>query len=192
MLIKNDMKKQLMAYICGLTVLIVVFVVSLGLISLIASMSGVSPPVLKECGIAIFAAISSTIAGILAFLTARWCTRALLTRFQGTTYYPSRTLIKLIIVGYIITAVLGSPAVQSNNSTWAVNEYKRLKVENDARVWPSHPYIHTFASLPILPFVLLSYHEYQLDGLYGWGGWDIQLWYGAGVKRLIAIPLWVS
>ena len=59
-------------------------------------------------------------------------------------------------------------------------------------MWESHPYIKTFVSIPIAPFVVMSYHEYQLDGLYGFGGWDIQVWYLTGVKRILILPLWVS
>jgi hypothetical protein len=59
-------------------------------------------------------------------------------------------------------------------------------------VFEQHPYIWTYAAVPIAPGVIVSYHEYQLDGLYGFGGFDLSIWYVVGAKSLGGIPLWLS
>jgi len=75
-------------------------------------------------------------------------------------------------VAYAITAVFGAPACQTYRSQWAVAEYKRLRAAGNSHVWESHPRIATYAAIPILPAVVLEYHEYQLVGLYGFSGPD--------------------
>jgi hypothetical protein len=104
----------------------------------------------------------------------------------------ARVLLWVILVLYVATWAVGVPAVQSSNTKWAIEEYKRVNLGNNPRVWESHPYVSTFLAFPILPFVIVSYHEYQLAGLYGWGGWDLQLWYVKDVKRILKLGLWIS
>lgn len=97
-----------------------------------------------------------------------------------------------IVAAYVLTAIFGGPAVQSESTRWAVSEYKRVKATGSPRVWDSHPYLRTYATVPVAPGVLVTYHEYQLDGLYGFGGFELSIWYIAGVRSLAAFPLWVS
>jgi len=186
------MKKQIASYLIGLTVFSLVFVVTLGLVALAGSVTGFGPPLMPKTGIMLFAATSIAVPGVLAFFSARLSTRTFLKKFHVNPIRLPRVLLVLILAGYLVTGVFGSPAAQSSNSMRAVEEFKRLKADKDVRVWSSHPYISTYATLPILPFVVMSYHEYQLSGLYGWGGWDVQLWYVAGVKRLFSLPMWIS
>jgi hypothetical protein len=54
-------------------------------------------------------------------------------------------------------------------------------------VWDAHPYIGSYGALPILPGVVLSYHEYQLAGHYGCGRFELTVWYGAGVVSVGAL-----
>ena len=97
-----------------------------------------------------------------------------------------------IAVAYLATAVFGVPAAQSQQQSWAVAEYKRLRDTGTRDVWDAHPYIWNYAALPLLPGVILSYREYQLAGLYGLGGLELTLWYGVGVRSLGVFPIWVS
>jgi hypothetical protein len=97
-----------------------------------------------------------------------------------------------IVAAYAVTAIFGAPAVQSESTRRSVSEYKRLKATGSVRVWDSHPYLRTYASVPIVPGVLVTYHEYQLDGLYGFGGFEVSVWYVAGVLSVAAIPVWLS
>jgi len=96
---------------------------------------------------------------------------------------------RALIVAYVLTVAFGLPAVQTHTNVWAVAEYKRLKASGDSRVWESHPYIATYLAVPVLPGLVLAYHEYQLDGLYGFGGFQLFAWYGVGVRELWALPL---
>jgi hypothetical protein len=103
-----------------------------------------------------------------------------------------RTLSLIIFVAYFASFAFGIPAAQTSRDAWAVSEYKRLKASGSQRVWAVHPYIASYVSFPILPAVIFTYHEYQLDGLYGFGGFDISLWYIFGVKRFCSFPIWLS
>ena len=104
----------------------------------------------------------------------------------------SRGLLAVIGAAYVLTAVFGIPATQSEQTAWAVGEYKRVKASGSPLVFDAHPYISTYAAIPVAPGLILSYHEYQLHALYGLGGFELTLWYGVGVKSLGAVPLWLS
>ena len=126
---------------------------------------------------------------------AVWVGRGLARRWrwqEGGGVRPARGILLLIGATYIITAVFGIPAAQSYRTSWAVAEYKRVKASGSVRVWEAHPRIRTYAAIPIAPGLILFYHEYQIDGLYGFGGFELALWYGVGVKSLGALPLWLS
>ncbi len=47
-------------------------------------------------------------------------------------------------------------------------------------------------AVPVAPLLIVNYHEYVIDGLYGFGGFELTLWYVFGVKSVVAVPLWVS
>jgi hypothetical protein len=96
-----------------------------------------------------------------------------------------------MFIAYIATWALAVPAVQNENARWAMEEYARLQGEN-AKEREAHPYVGTIFAVPILPAVVLSYHEYHIAQLYAWSGWDIQLWYGTGTVRLFVITRWIS
>lgn len=97
-----------------------------------------------------------------------------------------------ILILYFVTWAVGVPTVQSSNTKWVIEQYKRLKEEKDTRVWEHHPYLRTFLSFPVLPFVVISYHEFQLHGIWGYGGLDIHVWYIKDVKLIFRLPLWIS
>lgn len=91
----------------------------------------------------------------------------------------------------VVTWAFGAPKVQTDLAAEEIGTYKKLRAENN-RVWEVHPRIQFVASLPIAPAVLLTYHEYQLAGLYGEGRWDVHLWYGAGTVQLLSFGTWIS
>ena len=95
-------------------------------------------------------------------------------------------------VAYVFTVIAGIPAAQNARTDWAVQEYKQIHSQSGRMQSASHPRIKTFVSVPVLPFVIVSYHEYQLAGLYGWGGWDVQVWYIFGAQSIGRFGLWIS
>ena len=105
---------------------------------------------------------------------------------------PYRWLCRAVALAYLATVVFGIPATLSHQNAWAVAEYKRLRATGTSMVWDAHPYIHTYAALPVLPGLIISYHEYQLAGLYGAGTLELTVWYGAGVATIGGLPMWVS
>lgn len=121
---------------------------------------------------------------------ARWLGRRWNLSFVVPDTELGNRLKRVLIWAYLATAVFGVPATLSHQNAWAVGEYKRLHA--DGGTWASHPYIQSYLAIPVLPGVIVSYHEYQLAGLYGFGGFEVTVWYGAGVKSLWVLPLWLS
>jgi hypothetical protein len=97
-----------------------------------------------------------------------------------------------VILGlFAVTWAFGAPKVQTDLAAAEIATYKQLKAENN-RVWEVHPRIEFVVSLPIAPAILLTYHEYQLAGLYGEGRWDVHFWYGVGTIQLAGTGTWIS
>jgi hypothetical protein len=162
-------------------------------ILLLGAWCEVLPPELPRATVPIYVLIQLGVPSALAMLA--WGT--LRRRWGGRrpTAVPSRWKRAAawgLAIGYASTAVFGVPAVQSDQTAWAVAEYKRVKERSPQRVFEQHPYIRSFAALPAAPGVVLSYHEYQLDGLYGLGAFELSVWYGVGTRSLGCLPLWIS
>ncbi len=49
---------------------------------------------------------------------------------------------------------------------------------------PSNPTIMTLAAFPLLPGLLVVYHDSQIGGQSGWGGWVVYAWWGTGSRRI--------
>jgi hypothetical protein len=126
---------------------------------------------------------------------AVWVARLLRRRWaplQQPSGATTRRIRQAVAAGYLLTAIFGVPAVLSQQHAWAVAEYKRLRASQAGATWDAHPYIQAYAALPVAPGVILSYHEYQLAGLYGLGGYELSVWYGAGARSLGVLPIWLS
>jgi hypothetical protein len=172
----------------------IVFIISFIGVNLFGALVEMYPPEISNDYLPIFCFITFILPVLLGLLSSRVFVKWYQRRKQIEMIWFPRNKVTISIVAslYLLTAFAGVPSVQSHNSKWAVEEYKKINTGDNQRVWESHPYISSYFSVPILPLVVMSYHEYQLDGLYGWGGWDIQLWYLFGVKRLFRLPFWVS
>jgi hypothetical protein len=96
-----------------------------------------------------------------------------------------------LMVLFGVTWACGVPMVHSDLTSTEIAQYKKLKAE-DNRSWDAHPYIKFFVSIPVAPGVIMTYHEYQLAGLYGEGTWDFHAWYGTGTYRLFGVGTWIS
>lgn len=182
-----EMRRKLVLVTAAVGVSVTVAV----LVLLAAELAELAPPELPDWGVPVYVAIQIG----LPAAAATWMWRTLSRQMDGTPRQAVRThqvRWGLIAGAYAITAIFGSPAVQSESTRWAVSEYKTLKATESSRVFEQHPYIWTYAAVPIAPGVIVSYHEHQLDGLYGFGGFDLSIWYVVGVKSLGAIPLWLS
>src|ERR1700720_2117308 len=149
--------------VVALFVLIIAYCVTFCLLLAAAAWAEVVPPEMPRNAIPLFVATVLGLPLILAMALAR------VLRRKG--WLPSGWLrgraLTVVVLLYVLTAVFGVPAVQTHENTWAVEEYKRDKASGNVRVWSSHPYIATYFAAPILPGLVVTYHEYQLDGLYG-------------------------
>ena len=178
-----------MAFIsCVAAIFIFVLCASYLLLDSVSALFGLNP------WFGVFWFLASVVA---AFRAARRASRGLKERFRLP---PSRSglnpkLSVVLVTAYILTWAVAVPGVQSENTRWAIEEYKKLYGLDSGvggRVRGTDPQIRTFLAVPVLPGVVLSYHEYQLADLYGWRGWDVHFWYGNGVVRLLSMPLWMS
>ena len=55
-----------------------------------------------------------------------------------------------------------------------------------------HPSIRFGLAFPLAPGIILVRHEYQLAGLYGWGGWELHAWYIVGTRPIFGMTQWIS
>lgn len=188
------MRHRTIIYISGILIFIISFLILFIIANIASAFSDFIEPGRSSFKSLLFVLITLFLPMVSSFFSSRTFVKWFEKRKNlKVNWIPKNKIILFLIVFlYSLTAFIGIPAVQSQNNNWAVEEYKRINTGDNPRVWESHPYIKSFVSVPIIPFFVMSYHEYQLDGLYGWGGWDIQLWYLVGVKRLLSVPFWVS
>lgn len=135
---------------------------------------------------ALYAAVTAS--GVIAAGVVSW------TRARGWLQLPAlgRRVVALLLVAYGVTWAFGVPSVHTELTRSEVAIYKRLRAEGNQRVWDAHPYIRFFVSIPIAPAVILTYHEYQVAGLWGEGRWDVHTWYLIDVSSLIGMGTWIS
>ncbi len=183
-----------MVYILGissfLSMLILLFIAS----NIICFASELIEPSNSDLHTYIFLLITSVIPLILSYYASRKIVNWYMLRKKifPTISTEKKLTLTFIAILYLLTSLFGSPAIQSKNISNEIAIYKSLKAENDPRLSEDHPYIKTYISIPVLPFVVVSFHEYQLSGLYGWGGWSLQIWYVTGVKNIAELPIWRS
>jgi hypothetical protein len=67
-----------------------------------------------------------------------------------------------------------------------------MTVQGADEVFPSHPVITLGAAMPVAPGLILTYHEYQVSGLNGFGGWSLYLWDGVGTHEVLTSLIWIS
>ena len=98
----------------------------------------------------------------------------------------------ILLVLYIITWLMGVPAVHNSQSKWAIEEYE-TKV-NKSILPPDrlYPAVKTYIAFPVFPFIIISYHEYHIAPLFAAGGWYCHVWYIKDVIQLFEIGNWIS
>ncbi len=103
-----------------------------------------------------------------------------------------RRVVRFAIVAYLFTWAFGVPAVQTSLDTDAVEVYKHMREQFPEKVRDGHPYIKSYISLPVLPGLIVTYHERQCAVLAGFGGWRLHLWWLSGVKEVFCLRSWIS
>jgi hypothetical protein len=108
----------------------------------------------------------------------------------GKATFP--TVVRVLIASlYITTWVVGLPAVASNLASTEITKYKEMRKDGN-RVYDSHPSIRFGLAFPVASGIILVRHEYQLAGLYGWGGWELHAWYIVGTRPIFGMTQWIS
>jgi len=181
-----------MKRIASTLLVLLAFLLAFAAVLLVAAWSEIMPPELPHSIVPLYIIVQLGVPVAAAMLVRR-----IIHKRWGTTAATPRPIWKsrvlaLLAIGYAFTSVFGLPAVQSDQTAWAISEYKRARDHGPHRVFEQHPYIRTFAAIPLAPALVLSYHEYQLDGLYGLGAFELYVWYGVGTTSLGSLPLWVS
>lgn len=110
--------------------------------------------------------------------------------FGIAVYHTSRRPLRTVVVAlYLITWSFGVPSVNRSQMATALGAYTTHAVPDAAN---DGPYVNLAFAVPLLPGVIVSYHEYQVTLLNGWGGWEIHWWYLIGNSRITRITVWVS
>jgi hypothetical protein len=109
------------------------------------------------------------------------------------SHRAGRIAVALFGLAYLVTWVLGVPAVVSHNDQWVVDEFKRV-VSRGGRtdVSSSHPGFNTLAAVPAFPGLVISLRAYAIAGRYGWGGVQADVWWPGAVRPWFKITLFVS
>jgi len=115
-----------------------------------------------------------------------------LTATRSTSHSIAVWFARLVVTAFFVTWVFGAPQVDSTLGQEAVERYKVLIARGGFTEWKSFPYVRTTLSIPVLPGIILSYHEYQVAGLAGWGGFTLHSWYPGHVHRLTERMMWIS
>lgn len=108
----------------------------------------------------------------------------------GKAIFPAVACV-LIASLYIATWVVGVPAVLSNLASTEIAKYKEMRKDGN-QVLEIHPSIRFGLAFPVAPGIILVRHEYQLAGLYGWGGWELHAWYIVGTRPIFGMTQWIS
>ncbi|NLV43918.1 MAG: hypothetical protein GXY07_05410 [Candidatus Hydrogenedentes bacterium] len=128
---------------------------------------------------------------LLGLFISRWHSQS-----AGITWHfgrKTKIAALIFVVLYLVTWAAGAPMVQSMNTQRALEQWREIHQEENTLLSSINlPHIETFAAAPIVPFVVASYYEYHLARLCGAGGWDIQIWYLVGTKRLLFFDIWRS
>jgi hypothetical protein len=100
--------------------------------------------------------------------------------------------VALVALAYLVTWAFGVPSVQSALENEAWQTWKRLEARNHAPELQIYPFIRTYLAFPPLPFLVVTYHEYQVAGLHGWGGWQLHVWIPGHLRSLGSKWAWIS
>ncbi len=95
-------------------------------------------------------------------------------------------------LGYFVTWGIGVPSVITRLTSEEIQEYKRLEARDHDFSRFQFPKIRTLVALPVLPGVVVVYHEAHIAGQNGWGGWAFYAWWGTGSKHLGTAWRWLS
>jgi hypothetical protein len=97
---------------------------------------------------------------------------------------PGRWVAAIVLAAYGITWAFGVPGVITSLTSQEIEEYKRGAVYWQGAASSPYPRIRTLASFPVLPGLIVVYHDAQIAGQSGWGGWVFYVWWGKGSKRI--------
>ena len=93
---------------------------------------------------------------------------------------------------YLATWVWGIPATHTRIARNVVSYYKQAREKRADEVREGHPYLRFGASYAIFPFVVVDHYEYQVAGLWGWGGFTVDVWYFGGSVTIFGLCKWIS
>ncbi len=116
----------------------------------------------------------------------------------GFVRRPSRAIWTVVLAGYLLTAWVGAPMVQSDLTDMVIDQYREEQQIDKSGILPYHrelrdnPSCRTFLNAAVLPGVIVVYHEYQASGLNGAGAFYLFVWYGTGARYLTSYQRWVS
>jgi hypothetical protein len=187
--------KKIIYYLLGPIVFSLVVILLFLLLHFGTYILGFDPPTIGVIGTSIYAFIVSAVPLLFGFLIARGIVSVYSRKFKLSIkpLLKRKWVTGLLIGAYLVTWAIGGPAVQSANTRWAIEEYTGIRERASQGAWHfREPHVRTYLTYPILPFILISYHEYQIAPVYGLGSWDVYCWFLIDVKRLFTFPIWIS
>lgn len=104
-----------------------------------------------------------------------------------------RGLKGLLLVGYLLTAVFGVPAVHSSLERDVMAARVPAAASRDWSGEASRQRLRFRASIPLFPGVIVSYNEHlRAYTDCSWGGWQIHLWLGSDPREIARFTSWIT
>lgn len=103
-----------------------------------------------------------------------------------------RVLSSCLLALYLATWIWGIPTVSTSITKNVISYYKQALKTRPSEVYESHPRLEFGASYAICPFIIITHYEYHVAGLWGWGGFTVDVWYFSGSKTIYSYKKWIS
>lgn len=103
-----------------------------------------------------------------------------------------RILLALLAVCYLATVVIGIAEVHSAIAADVLARWKRAGGPSREQFVPGYPEITFKATVPVLPFIIVSRHEYVVGPLYAWSGVEFFVWFPFSARSIGRVTFWVS
>jgi hypothetical protein len=97
-------------------------------------------------------------------------------------------VVGLLVGGYVLTTLLGVPAVQTQQTKDLVKRWNEARLAG-SDVHEAPPEVHYYLALPMAPGVI-AVRQFVLGGpIASWDGWTFHVWYGFGSIRFYEFGL---
>ncbi len=108
--------------------------------------------------------------------------------FRNTKAAPVHIIIALIIGAYALNWTWGVVSVNSR----IINHVEQCRIAAQQYEDKTFFNLKVHFVAPLLPGVIIARYEYQVAGLWGWGGSELYFWWLGGCTPVYRFTEWIS